>query len=47
MIEDKCKKLKYIRKIVLVTDGSSPMETSDLEPIATKMKKEGIEFVVL
>ncbi|KAI5295805.1 ATP-dependent DNA helicase II subunit 2 [Ascosphaera acerosa] len=47
MIEEKCKKLKYIRRIVLITNGLSPMETDDLEPIINKMLSEGIELTVL
>ncbi|KAI5283491.1 ATP-dependent DNA helicase II subunit 2, partial [Ascosphaera aggregata] len=47
MLEEKCKKLKYIRRIVLVTDGRSPMEASDLGKIAAKMNDEGIELLVL
>ncbi|KAI5304600.1 ATP-dependent DNA helicase II subunit 2 [Ascosphaera pollenicola] len=47
MIEQKCKRLKYIRRIVLVTDGRSPMDTSDLDSIADKIRSEGIELVML
>ena len=47
MISSHCKQLKYIRKIVLITNGERPMETSDLESIASKAKEDGIEIVIL
>lgn len=47
MIIQQCKKLKYIRKIVLVTNGRGPMDTSMLEEIVKKIQADNIELVVL
>ena len=47
MIERQCRKLKYTRRIVLVTDARTRMETADLGQITSKLKEEGIELVVL
>lgn len=47
MIEKKCKKLKYKRKIVLVTSGRGELDTHQVEAIASKLKEDNIELVVL
>lgn len=47
MIERQCRKLKYVRRIVLVTDARMQMETADLGEITSKLKEDGIELVVL
>ncbi len=47
MITKHCKKLKYKRKIVLVTDGRGPMEAGDVSQITQKIKSDGIELVVM
>lgn len=47
MITTYCKKLKYRRKIVLVTDGRTPMDADDLEEITKKIKQDSMELVVL
>ncbi|TKA65641.1 hypothetical protein B0A55_10280 [Friedmanniomyces simplex] len=47
MIVKECKKLKYERKIVLVTDARGPMQTYDLGDIITKLKEDDIKLVVL
>lgn len=47
MMERHTRKLKYIRKIVLVTDGSRNMDADDVEQIATKLLDDGIELTVL
>ncbi|KAI1313654.1 Ku70/Ku80 N-terminal alpha/beta domain-containing protein [Xylaria venustula] len=47
MIEKLTKKLKYNRKIILVTDGEAPMDSSDIDDISEKMKKSGIQLTVL
>ncbi|KAI9774426.1 MAG: ATP-dependent DNA helicase II subunit 2 [Geoglossum simile] len=47
MITAYCKKLKYKRKIVLVTNGRGSMDADDIGEITKKMKKDGIELVVL
>ncbi|EAW11519.1 ATP-dependent DNA helicase 2 subunit KU80 [Aspergillus clavatus NRRL 1] len=47
MIVTYCKKLKYKRKIVLVTNGRGWMSSEDLEQITQKIKEDNIELVVL
>ncbi|WPG98426.1 Hypothetical protein R9X50_00121600 [Acrodontium crateriforme] len=47
MIATTCKKLQYIRKIVLVTDARGPMSPDELDEITSKIKTDGIELVVL
>jgi ATP-dependent DNA helicase 2 subunit 2 len=47
MITETCKQLKYIRKIVLVTDARANMFTDDLSHITQKIKADDIELVVL
>jgi ATP-dependent DNA helicase 2 subunit 2 len=47
MIERQCRKLKYTRRIVLVTDAKTQIETADLGEITTKLKEDDIELVVL
>lgn len=47
MIVRQCKKLKYTRKIVLVTDARTHIETADLGDITSKLKEDEIELVML
>ena len=47
MITKHCKKLKYKRKIVLVTDGRGSMDADDASQIIEKIKSDEIEFVVM
>ena len=47
MIEKFTKKLKYNRKIILVTDGEGSVDPDDFDEIAGKIKVCGIELVVL
>ncbi|KAI0456115.1 Ku70/Ku80 N-terminal alpha/beta domain-containing protein [Xylaria acuta] len=47
MIEKLTKKLKYNRRIILVTDGEAPMDSSDVGDIAEKMKRSSIQLTVL
>ncbi len=47
MIQKYCKKLKYERKIVLVTDGRSPIDGDMLEDVSEKINEEKIKLVVL
>lgn len=47
MIITYCKKLKYKRKIVLVTNGNGVMNSEGLDQIKTKIKEDNIELVVL
>lgn len=47
MIGAFCKKLKYIRRIVLVTNGHGTMDAEDLEDIVNKLKEDNIQLIVL
>lgn len=47
MIITVCKKLKYKRKIVLVTNGQGRMSSEGLDQITEKIKEDNIELVVL
>ncbi len=47
MIEKLTKKLKYNRRIILVTDGEAPMDSSDIGDISEKIKRSGIQLTVL
>jgi ATP-dependent DNA helicase 2 subunit 2 len=47
MILQKCKKLQYIRRIILITDARAPMLTDDLPQIRKKIAEDKIELTVL
>ena len=47
MITRHCKKLKYKRKIVLVTDGRGSLDADGISEITKKVKADGIELVVM
>ena len=47
MITKHCKKLKYKRRIMLVTDGRGHMDPDQIPDIAEKLKDEDIELIVL
>ncbi|KAF7718434.1 Uncharacterized protein PECH_005915 [Penicillium ucsense] len=47
MINTYTKKLKYKRKIVLVTNGTGPMNNEGIEEIQRKIKDDGIELLIL
>ncbi|KAF7196411.1 ATP-dependent DNA helicase II subunit 2 [Pseudocercospora fuligena] len=47
MIAETCKKLQYKRKIVLITDALSPMDTDDLSHFTKKIKEDNMELVIL
>lgn len=47
MITKYCKKLKYIRKIVLVTNARGSIDGDGLPDITQKIKDEGIELLVV
>ena len=47
MITKHCKKLKYKRKIVLVTDARGSMDADDASQITQKIKADEIELVVM
>lgn len=47
MINTYTKKLKYKRRIVLVTNGTGQMNNEGLDEIQKKIQDDGIELVVL
>ncbi|KAI0143546.1 Ku70/Ku80 N-terminal alpha/beta domain-containing protein [Xylariaceae sp. FL1272] len=47
MINKLCKKLKYNRRIVLVTDGEGPLEANDVDDISEQLKESNIHLTVL
>lgn len=47
MIGKHCKKLKYTRRIVLITNGRGSMDVDGVESISSKVKEDGMELVVL
>ncbi|KAI9839005.1 MAG: ATP-dependent DNA helicase II subunit 2, partial [Sclerophora amabilis] len=47
MISGYCRKLKYKRKIILVTNGTGYMDGDDLDHIAEKLATDGIELCIL
>ena len=47
MIVKYCKKLKYHRKIVLITNGLSFIDAEDVTQITSKIKQDNMELVVL
>lgn len=47
MIEDFAKKLKFQRKIVILTDARGFMDGDDLDEISKKLNQENIELVIV
>ncbi|KAJ5748451.1 uncharacterized protein N7511_010147 [Penicillium nucicola] len=47
MIITYCKKLKYKRKIVLVTNGTGSMSSEGLKSIVSKLQEDNIELVII
>jgi ATP-dependent DNA helicase 2 subunit 2 len=47
MIQKYCKKLKYKRKIVLVTDGREPIDEDTINEVSKKINEEGVELTVM
>lgn len=47
LIIEKCKKLKYNRKIILVTSGQGPMYSDDVGQIISKINEYSIDLQVL
>lgn len=47
MIDTFTKKLKWIRKVVMVTDGQGAIDADDIEDIAKKMNDSKIQLTVL
>jgi len=47
MIVKYCKKLKYIRNIYLVTNGTGSFDPDGIEEIVARIKDEGINLTIL
>lgn len=47
MITQHCKKLKYIKKIVLVTNGTGHIDGDDVDAVAQQINNNDIQLVVL
>lgn len=47
MIADHCKKLKYKRRIILITNALGSIDADGLEDISKKIKSENIELIIL
>ena len=47
MIATYTKKLKYNRKIILVTDGQGPVDSDDLDDISKRINEIGIQLIVM
>lgn len=47
MITAFCRKLKYKRQIVFVTNGAGSVDDDDLDDIAAKFREDGIELVIM
>jgi ATP-dependent DNA helicase 2 subunit 2 len=47
MIMKHCKNLKYSKKIVLVTNGTGPIDDDDIESVAKEITNNGIDLVIL
>jgi ATP-dependent DNA helicase 2 subunit 2 len=47
MIAKYCKKLKYRRKIVLVTNGRGQLDADGIAEITKKIKEDDMELVVV
>ncbi|KAK0621247.1 SPOC like C-terminal domain-containing protein [Bombardia bombarda] len=47
MIEDFTRKLKYKRRIILVTNAESPIDDDSLEDVAQKLNEFNVELVVI
>jgi ATP-dependent DNA helicase 2 subunit 2 len=47
MIEAFTKKLKYNRKIILVTNAESPIDDESLEDVANRLNDSNIELIVM
>ena len=47
LISQFCKTLKFMRKIVLITNGTGHIDADGLEEIVSNIKQEGIQLVVL
>lgn len=47
MIDEFTKKLKYKRKIVLVTNAETPFDDDSLEEVSSKLNESNIELVIM
>ncbi len=47
MIEKKCKKLQYKRRIILVTNGEGTLDPDQMNEITDKITEDNIELIIL
>jgi ATP-dependent DNA helicase 2 subunit 2 len=47
MIIKHCKKLKFTRKIVLITDAMTPMDADDNDELVRRIKEDNMQLVIL
>jgi ATP-dependent DNA helicase 2 subunit 2 len=47
MITKHCKQLKYKKKVILVTNGTGPLDDDDVESVAKEISNNNIDLVVL
>lgn len=47
LIDKHCKKLKWKKRLILVTNGLGDIDEDDVEQIASKIREDGIELFVL
>ena len=47
MIEQKCKKLKYIKRIMILTDGTQEMDWQDFDEVKGMLLKNQIALTVV
>lgn len=47
MIIKHCKKLKFTRKIVLITDATTPMDDDDNDELVRRIKEDNMQLVIL
>jgi ATP-dependent DNA helicase 2 subunit 2 len=47
MIEQKCKKLKYIKRIMILTDNTQEMDWHDFDEVKGMLLKNAIALIVV
>ncbi|CAG8824264.1 3559_t:CDS:2, partial [Racocetra fulgida] len=47
MIDLHCKKLKFKKKIYILTDGESPINSSDLDAVLHQINESNVELNIL
>lgn len=47
MISTFCKGKRHIKKIILITNATGPLDSNDLGPIVERLKSLEIELIVL